>query len=303
MIMKKFIIRLFIFFLLIVICDFIFGKSMNYIINHIEVGGQARDNHICNKATEDILIFGSSRAANHYNSQMIEDSIGLTCYNCGESGSGTILSYGRLLMVKENHHPRIIIKDVNPSFDVNEDDNTRYLGWLKARYERDNIPVIFDMIDPLERYKMLCKSYRYNSRFPQNVFVFLTGISFDAGIKGFKPSHVEFDTMKVKKNPKYEVFKIDTLKLKFINKFIEESKDCKLYFVVSPIWYGMDTIKTTPIRDICIKSNIPFLDYSNDPKYVHNNYYFRDGTHLNARGANEFTKDLIMELRKRKVFE
>ena len=32
--MKKFIIRLFIFFLLIVICDFIFGKSMNYIINN-----------------------------------------------------------------------------------------------------------------------------------------------------------------------------------------------------------------------------------------------------------------------------
>ena len=29
--------------------------------------------------------------------------------------------------------------------------------------------------------------------------------------------------------------------------------------------------------------------------------YFADGTHLNARGADEFTKDIIKELRKRKL--
>lgn len=34
---------------------------------------------------------------------------------------------------------------------------------------------------------------------------------------------------------------------------------------------------------------------------VMGNKYFADGTHLNARGADEFTKDIIKELRKRKL--
>ena len=42
-----------------------------------------------------------------------------------------------------------------------------------------------------------------------------------------------------------------------------------------------------------------FLDFSNVPKYVHNNVYFKDGSHLNARGADEFTCDLVVELKKR----
>ena len=41
--------------------------------------------------------------------------------------------------------------------------------------------------------------------------------------------------------------------------------------------------------------------FSNNPKYVHNNAYFADDGHLNARGADEFTKDLIKELRGKRI--
>lgn len=50
------------------------------------------------------------------------------------------------------------------------------------------------------------------------------------------------------------------------------------------------------IKEICQKNNIPFLDFSNNPKYVHNDSLFKDGSHLNEKGANEFTKDLIAEI-------
>ena len=43
------------------------------------------------------------------------------------------------------------------------------------------------------------------------------------------------------------------------------------------------------------------LSYRNSPKYVHNNDYFKDGDHLNARGADEFTRDLIQELRRQEI--
>lgn len=46
-----------------------------------------------------------------------------------------------------------------------------------------------------------------------------------------------------------------------------------------------------------IRQYIRFIDFTNNPKYTHNNLYFKDGTHLNARGADEFTRDLIQCLK------
>ena len=295
--MKKFLIKIAILFIITAICDILFGKGMDYVVNHIEVGGQGRDNYICNTAEEDILIFGSSRAVHHYNSSMLEDSLGLTCYNCGDDGNGIILSYGRLLMAKERHQPKIIIQDVATGFDIDKNDNNKYLGWLKARYDREGIAEIFDMVNPEEQYKMLSQMYRYNSKYLQNLFVYATGISFNTGIKGFRPITGEMDTMKIRKTPQTQIEEIDSVKLEFVKKFIAAADNSQLYFVVSPVWYGKNSDETAPIREICQQENIPFIDFSNDPKYVHNNQYFKDGTHLNARGADEFTKDLIKILK------
>ena len=69
------------------------------------------------------------------------------------------------------------------------------------------------------------------------------------------------------------------------------------------MWYTQDTLVLAPIKAICKKRNICLIDFSNNPKYVHNNEYFKDGTHLNARGADEFTRDLIQELRKKEILK
>lgn len=301
--MKKFISKIILLFVIIAITDCVIGVGMNYVVNHIQVGGQGRDNYICCRAEEDILIFGSSRAVHHYNATMLEDSTGLSCYNCGDDGNGIILSYGRLIMAKERHQPKIIIQDVATSFDLLKNDNHKYLGWLKARYNRNGISKIFDDIDKTERYKMLCQSYRYNSKFLQNLFVYFTSISNDTGIKGFRPINDAFDPMKISKNTKSEAYEFDSLKVNFLNKFIDLSKGSKLVFIVSPMWYGMDTAKLQPLIDLCKSRNIRLIDFSNDPKYVHNDIYFHDGSHLNARGADEFTRDLIKVLRKESIIE
>ena len=81
------------------------------------------------------------------------------------------------------------------------------------------------------------------------------------------------------------------------NKFIDEIGDVKIVFTISPTWYGLSQKISAPIREICLQKNIPFLDFSNDPKYVHNSNYFKDGSHLNAKGADEFTRDLIKALK------
>ena len=104
--MKKFISKVGLFFLLIAIVDIVFGYTMGAITKRIDIGGAGRNNYICDKMTDDVLIFGSSRAEHHYNAQMISDSLGVSCYNAGEGGCGIILAYGRLLMILERCTPK-----------------------------------------------------------------------------------------------------------------------------------------------------------------------------------------------------
>ena len=306
--MKKFIYKVCIFFLLITIVDVIFGFAMGEISKRIDIGGAGRDNYICDKVTDDILIFGSSRAEHHYNAQMISDSLGISCYNCGEGGCGIILAYGRLLMLLERYTPKSIIYEVTPGFDyLDGKDNHKYLYRLKQHYDRPGIDSIFWSVDPTEKYKMISGMYRHNSSFLQNLIVYFLRMSTDNGIKGFRPINEELDTMKIRADKKQydskDGYVYDSLKIHYINKFLEKTKDMNLVFVVSPIWYGQDTLVLEPIKQICEKRNTFIIDFSNNPKYVHHNEFFKDGTHLNARGADEFTKDLIKALRENNMNE
>ena len=58
-----------------------------------------------------------------------------------------------------------------------------------------------------------------------------------------------------------------------------------------------------PFFEICKRRNIPFLDFANNPKYVRQNEYFYDAMHLNAVGADEFSRDLASELKARGLLD
>ena len=161
--MKRFIARTLIFFLLLVIIDISLGVFFDYALGKATLTDFGRDNHITNVGKEDLLVFGSSRAVHHYNTKMLEDSLDMECYNCGEDGQGIILNYGRLLMEKERHQPKIVIYDIQPDYDIEENDNSTYLKWLKPHYDRKGIGNIVASVDKKESLKLVSHLYRYNS--------------------------------------------------------------------------------------------------------------------------------------------
>ena len=302
--MKKFIIKIGIFFLVVLVFDIASGKAFSYMLDHAKGGDNKRNNYICNETNEDILIFGSSRAFRHYNPIIISDSLGLSCYNCGQLGNGIVSNYGLYQLLCQRYHPRILIYDVMPKYDLQAgEDHHKYLGLLRAYYDRNGISEVFESVDNVEKYKMLSQMYRYNSIFTQIVLDFIHR-SKREGIKGFIPHNKEMDTLKVNNHSK-EITEIvyDPLKIEYINKMLDASKDTKVIFVVSPFWYGLDTTSLAYVKTICQQRKLHFIDYSNNPKYVHHNEFFKDGMHLNARGADEFTKDLVVEFQKRQVLE
>lgn len=188
----------------------------------------------------------------------------------------------------------MIIYDVSTDFDIQEgESNQKYLGWLRMDYDRPGVKQIFATIDPTEEYKMMSLLYRYNSKFMQNITDYVYPL-FGIEGNGFLPLKGEMDTMKIReKNGEYDVKSVDNIKMKFINKLIDETDGVELLFVASPRWYKTNAKDYQPIRDICERRGINFLDFSDDHKYTHQNDWFKDGNHLNARGADEFTKDLI----------
>lgn len=296
--MKRFLVKTVLFLLVVFAADRALGMVFSYMSDHAKGGYIGHHKYVTDKVKEDILIFGSSRAIHHYNPQIIMDSLGLSCYNCGQDGNGIILFYGLWQMIKERHKPKMIIYDVNTSFDLYKgDSNQRYLGWLRGDYDRPGIQPIFTAIDPTEEYKMMSRLYRHNSKFMQVLTDYVHPI-FKIEGNGFLPLKGEMDRMKIKKNKSDRPHPgVDSQKNYFINKLIDELDGVRIVFVASPTWYGSSNDAYQPVKEICVRRNIPFMDFSKDEKYIHQCQYFKDGNHLNARGADEFTKDLVSLIR------
>ena len=202
-------------------------------------------------------------------------------------------------MACERKKPELVIYDINPDFDLLAGyDNHRYLTWLKSYYDREYVKQIFETIDPTEKYKMMSMMYRYNSRFIEILVDFLHPTS-DNSIQGYVPYNSEMDKtkidakeMKLDKGP----YSFDSVKLSYIEKLIDTVGSDNLIISISPRWYGLDPASFQPLVEICNRKGVKFVDFSNNSKYVHNDLYFRDGTHLNTRGADEFTRDFMKVL-------
>lgn len=301
--MRKFVVKLSFLFVIIFFFDQISGLYFKNLLSNITTGNLGKDNYICDHCTENILIFGSSRAEFHYDAKMIEDSLGETVYNCGFSGCGIIQSYGRLLMLTERYHPKLIIMEITPEFDLIENENNYCdLKMLKRHYDRVYIKDIFEKVDMTEKFKMLSHLYRYNSHIIHNPIRLVKPIPFNKnsiGVQGFKVIQQEFDRMKVGEKKEKEEYKIDEIKQFYLKKFVKTAKEfSQIVFVVSPYWQGRNIEIFKSAKHLADSLNVPFLDHSNDSKYLHNEVFFSDGIHLNYKGADEFTKDLIIEVRK-----
>lgn len=293
--MKKFLRNIAIFALIMVACDVSFGYCFDYMIAHVKGGGVAKRYHIAKNSDEEILMFGSSRMSHHYNPNMIEDSLGLTCYNCGEDGLGIIYSYGMLQMVLKRYTPKVIIYDIS-GFDVETDDMTKYINSLKPYASDPDVRNHIASVSSNERLKLCSKLYRYNSR-----CIGLIGgmLGYNIINKGFLPLDVvmDYEPEIVKQS---EIVEIDPLKEKCIRSMIEEceSRNIKLIFAVSPRYKGDEFAPSYPeVKKICDEYGIDFIDCIGLRDVANHKEYFKDQTHMNRVGANIYTDTIINRLK------
>lgn len=301
--MIKFLKKIALFFALMAVIDVACGYSFNVLRRNAKGGDTRKNYYIAEECCDKVVILGSSRAARHYVPTVIQDSLGMTCYNCGEPGCGIITAYARYGMIKSRQKPKLVLYEVSPEYDYYKtDDYSKYLG--RVRQYAHN-PVVMDLFislgDNLERARLLSNMYRNNSYIVHNIFDNLNG---DDEGRGFQPLYGVLSANAHPKNIISQQAKIDSLKLSYMERLILEMKadGITLCFAVSPRMINQaDVLKIQsdykPIRDLCSKYNVPFYDHMFIKGISDNRLLFQDFSHMNEKGAIVYTGTICEELR------
>ncbi len=295
--MKKFIIHILLFFATVAVVDLAAGQLFFYLQSAIAKGRTKVEYYACKESNEEVLIMGSSRASHHYVPQIIEDSLGLKCFNAGQDGNGIILQYGRWKMISERHTPKLIVYDVTPNFDVALNDNMTYVDRLKPFSGNSAVKDYISAIFPLERIKLFSHMYRYNYKFLEIMSDCAAGNVIQDGyapLYGLIRQEIVNQDMQSKTN-----IKEDDVKLHYLEKLLEETsqKGTKVVLVLSPSYRGAqsDKVAISAMKDVALRHDVLFLDYSND-SICNEESLFYDSAHLNDDGAQLFTRNLIAQI-------
>lgn len=297
--MKRFIIKLVTFAILLAAVDTTSGFVFDYMVKNAKGGVFKQHNYINNELTSDIIFLGSSRCMHHYVTQMIEDSLGLSCYNCGMDGMGIPFMYARYKMIAERCKPKYVFYDVCDSYDLIIDPsapNTRNLKWLKPFYNQADNSQVFSDLDSNSKYKMQSKLYRWNSNFFRLLQESLkSNYAFD---KGYVPLYGELSEDYRVSNNQGSV-EVDSFKINYWRKFIETLKmdNVQLVLLCSPTWGNRSDKTYNAIFEIAKEYDITVLNHSTDPRFVFNREYFVESWHLNDKGAHAYTSCVISEIK------
>lgn len=296
--MKKFILHILLFFAIVSVVDFVTGYMFHYLQANKAKGGTGSEYYICKELQEDVLIMGSSRAAHHYVAQMFADSLGMSCYNGGQDGNGIVMQYGRWKMISKHHLPKIIIYDIEPSFDLTENDNSRYIDRLKPFADDKDVTGFISELFPMERLKLQSRMYRYNYKFLE----IMSDCARPGDVyNGYKPNfgHIREEMIEdVQDEESIQLTQIDPVKMNCLVKLITEAKakGIRVVLVSSPYWKGYRKVDMSPISELAKDHDVQFLDYS-DSDIQNNPDWFADRMHLNDEGAKVFTQDILLRIR------
>lgn len=295
--MKKYITYIIIFFCAVFVIDRAVGVVCDYLYSHAKGGDTKHTYDVINNVTADIIILGSSRALHHYVPSIIEDSTGLTCFNCACDNQGIINMYGRYKMISKRKKPKYVICEILPSLDIFKDvDDIKYLNSFKPFRDNPELAEIIKDYSPLEYFKTNSYIYRYNT-FIFQIIKDYTNSARPYADKGFSPSKGK---MNYKPEPHKEIIgEVDTFKVKYIHKLIEATKkdNVDLILAASPL-YGAETDGSyVLLKEICKEKQIPFISFYTDSSLNVRKDLFKDSAHLNETGANKYTKKFISILK------
>lgn len=244
---------------------------------------------------EDILIFGSSRAYHHYDPEVFEKELGLSCFNVGYSGQNIYFHLALLKSALERKKPQIVILDlISIDYErTSEQHDKEKLGvLLPFVHHSEIIKETVLMRGYGENIKLLSSIYPLNSK---QLYMLRNNLtSYRSDVKGYAGLDRVWDKPIESKDIKD--VNIDTNKMKSIDEFIDICKKSgvKIFVCVSPHYVdfkgktGYDMLA----RNLKTKHHLNLINFENNPDFFKNPQYFSDPYHLNKTGADLYSKEI-----------
>jgi len=292
--------RFLIFLVLVAILDFFCGKTLQFLYYKQKSGYDYRASYAIDSTNAPGLIFGSSRANHHYVTNMLTDSLGVTFYNAGRDGQSILYDYAILQAILKRYTPKLILLDYqDEELFYFSDSYARLSSLLPYAKTHPEINHTIQMRSSFEKLKMISRVYPYNSLF----FSMLGGISSGVRgrveeVNGYLPLDHPFHSLNADQNKFLSTKEPDANKIKTFDAFIDlcKLKGIELYVIMSPYYNPVNVKFTQPIDKLIQDAAVPHFDYSRFPSLVGNTDYFSDEKHLNRKGSEIFTRDLISRI-------
>lgn len=263
----------------------------------------------------DIAIIGNSRAQYHYNSKIISKSTGLSCYNLGLSGTPiNIFDIRWQAYINRNRLPSTLIIDVDYNF----------LGTARGLFESDQyVPYVHEneykkVAESIEKdfyldYYLPCYKYKGHTIPILSKFRDVFNKNCDAFLNGYIVNNSNWDNQEwaiFENNRLQEVVDSKIFHDLYANGFnkltsiLEYSKqhNIKVLLVWSPQYIEVQKFKLNQrtyvdefIKKIAAEYNVDYLNFSNN-NLVFDTSNFYNHSHLNYKGASEFSKQIAKHL-------
>ena len=311
--MKQFAVKLLVFFLPIILMVYVMDIFISKNVRKSNKGENPVWSDLYGGAiNSDIVVYGASRAWQHFDTKIIADSLNHSTYNLGIQAYDFRMQLLRhRLLLKYNKKPRLIIQSLDfLTFQSRSDlfDPGQFLPYM-----------LFDTL--MQKYTIGYKGYTwYDYNIPliryygqlnkiHQAFSFYFTKQLDPvdRVRGY----ASYDTPFVnaftegKGYAKYYEIKFDPKIINVFDGFLREcqQKNIKMVFVYTPEYIdGQRYVRNRNqlfllIHHFCEKYSIKLYDYSAD-KMSFDTTYFYNSEHLNKTGAQLFSKKFAGDLRR-----
>ncbi len=315
---SAFALKLSVFLIFIGIIDFSVGSLLAKLYFNAREGDFGGRINLALHQSNDIVIFGSSRAQDRYIPDMLEQQVNHSVFNAGLNGQSIIFHYCLQKLIFQKYLPKWIILELNYSELLNNHGNDNH----NSDYERlsillpfaynDQVRSVLQEGDPFLRVKFLSKIYPFNSHLLSILkFAFKPNAQGAIGNKGYTPlngSKIDkiISITKSQKHINPPEIELDTLKLAYLKKFIDNAyrHNVKVIICRSPT-FELNTADQTfhdrvyaTYKELFRKLNVPFIEITNEQYSIFDNpKLFYDIKHLNREGAEAFSKIFAAELK------
>ncbi len=298
--MKKFLSFVFSCLVIVLLVDVLFGTFCNWYVKDKPLPGDYENvDYLIKRSTDDVIILGSSIALNSLMPTIVEDSLGMTCFNGGANGQ-TLTFYDTMVeCILARHKPKMIVLGLKNEELAGTGVGGRY-NFLVPYYDKgySMIDSCLKARDKYEPYLLKSNLYRYNTIWWRILlYHFIT--PGEPGEKGFVAKGIpSFYPTLYKKEVSTQ---ISNQRKEEFRSMVERCRNAGVqlvaYFPPNYYKYSGKSATINYVENYCKEHNIPCFDDSQDAEFLKNKEWFYDNVHLNKNGAVIYTEHFIAELK------